>query len=131
MSKNDNTTKASDLAKASKVLRNRLESLAGKYFDFKFNARGHLLCIAGRRFVKTCNATSSFYMYTSDEAGRMSNINFNSPDGEEIPTKNAVARLLDCSKTFDICIGVWAPIKLLKSGETLESLAIEYDLLTI
>ena len=45
-----------------------------------------------------------------------------------IPVKIAIKRLMKLSRNHDIYIGRCSPIKILSKGETLERLAIEYDM---
>ena len=45
-----------------------------------------------------------------------------------IPAKTAIKHLMKLSRDHDIYIGRCSPIKILSKGETLEHLAIEYDM---
>ena len=133
MSKNISKLDKVNLSKVCEVLKRRLDSRAGKYFQFKFQACNGFLCIQGKANLKNDNSLTMpahFYMYTMDKNWHMKDITMKWKDNVDIPAETAVKHLLSYAREHDVVIGIWSPIKLIKAGETLESLCIEHDLMT-
>lgn len=72
-----------------------------------------------------CVLCDAGFLYVYDESWNRIVMNDSS---QLIPAKIAIKRLIKLSRNHDIYIGKCSPIKILSKGETLERLAIEYDM---
>lgn len=118
--------KSLDLMKAYEVLRMRLVKASNicnlefvsvyERLGIKYNKEFKILYTTSSS-SKDINFVNSHYIKSNRDS---KNISIISPD-------LGIACLLNYSLHYNIFVGIINPIKLLKAGETLESLCIEYD----
>ena len=103
------------LFKASNICNLEFVSVYGR-LEIKDNKKFRILYTTSSK-DKDINFVNSHYIRSNSSK----NISIISPDF-------GIACLLNCSLHYNIFVGIINPIKLLKAGETLESLCIEYDM---